>query len=99
MKNAKNTTMTDLKVNLGDVFTFKNGCKMEVKKLYTVGNGDIRPPYNLKGGFMLVAIEGAFGSLRILPASMENQPQYYPNAEYKQSELLKEVSHLNGNRI
>ena len=45
---------------MATVVRLKNGFVGEVINYFTFGHKDIRPPYNLKGGFALKGIEGYF---------------------------------------
>jgi hypothetical protein len=58
-------------VGMGDKVELKNGFVGKVVQVHTMGHGDIRPPYHLKGGFCLKGTQGHLGYCTVLPEGME----------------------------
>ena len=56
---------------MATVVRLKNGFVGEVINYFTYGHKDIRPPYNLKGGFALKGIEGHIGYVKVLPPEIK----------------------------
>ena len=45
----------------------KCGYEGKIIQKFHKGNGDIRPPYNLDGGFLLKGINGYLAQIKVLP--------------------------------
>jgi hypothetical protein len=90
--------MKNLKVKIKDVLKFGNALEMEVFQVYHRGNGDIRPPYTLDGGFACKGVNGAFGQLRILPIEM-GEADLQIGREIHMEELLDDITHVNGIKL
>ena len=54
-----------------ETIKLKNGFEGRIIEKYHKGHSDIRPPYNLDGGFSLKGINGSIGIITVLPPSIK----------------------------